>query len=408
MTYEELMNLLRQNELSGGVPVGDVSINDIISGIQSQYQPVMQQAMPQMQSGASRFISGTPNFGAIEVLPEYGTVYQAAGPQFAPSQFDENIYRNVDAQKLSNLIQGMGDGGSDGARSALSTLAEATFDFMNTPEGQSYKDAFGKANSNLIGGLISFGVPGAALANMVTGYKPGSPITAFMDANKAFENATAAMQAAITNYGANALAMGPPTAAQAQALMDALAAGAASSYGTTGPGSAYGIGVGSREGINAMDALSDAYSGGYGGGYGTEGGVSGIGVGSSEGINSMDSSSDSYSGGYSDSGGYSGSDSSSDSSSSSSSDGSSSGSDGSSSGSDSGSSSGSDGGYAMGGMVTRDRLIGMNPNGADDGYGALDAGEYVIRKSAVDKYGEEILSLLNDRKISKKKLQSLL
>jgi hypothetical protein len=65
-------------------------------------------------------------------------------------------------------------------------------------------------------------------------------------------------------------------------------------------------------------------------------------------------------------------------------------------------------GFAMGGMVTRDRLIGMNPNGADDGYGALDAGEYVIRKSAVDKYGEEILSLLNDRKISKKKLQSLL
>jgi hypothetical protein len=252
----------------------------------------------------------------------------------------------------------------------------------------------------MIGGLISFAVPGAAIANMVTGYKPGSPITAFMDANKAFNNATAAMQSAITNYGKSALAMGPPTAKQAQALMDALAAGAAASdYGTTGPGSAAGIGVGSQQGINAMDALSDAYSGGYGGGYGTEGGVSGIGVGSSDGINSMDSSSDSYSGGYGDSGGYSGGDSGSDS-------GSSSGSDGSSSGSDGGSSGGD--GYAMGGMVTRDRLIGMNPNGADDGYGALDAGEYVIRKSAVDKYGEEILSLLNDRKISKKKLQSLL
>ena len=400
MTYEELMNLLRQNELSGGVPVGDVSINDIISGIQSQYQPVMQQAMPQMQSGANRFISGTPNFGAVEVLPEYGTVYQAAGPQFAPSQFDENIYRNVDAQKLSNLIAGMGDGGSDGARSALSTLAEATFDFMNTPEGQSYKDAYGKANTNLIGSLIGFGVPGAGLVNYALGNKFGNPISAFMDANKTFSNATLAMQDAITNYGKSALAMGPPTAAQAQALIDALAAGAAASdYGTTGPGSAAGIGVGSQQGINAMDAMSDAYSGGYGGGYGTEGGVSGIGVGSSDGINSMDSSSDSYSGGYGDSGGYSGSDSGSDS-------GSSSGSDGGSSSSDGGSSSGD--GYAMGGMVTRDRLIGMNPNGADDGYGALDAGEYVIRKSAVDKYGEEILSLLNDRKISKKKLQSLL
>ena len=400
MTYEELMNLLRQNELSGGVPVGDVSISDIISGIQSQYQPVMQQAMPQMQSGANRFISGTPNFGAIEVLPEYGTVYQAAGPQFAPSQFNKEIYENVDSQKLSNLIRNLGDGGSDSGQPYLSPLNEATFDFMNTPEGQSYKDAFGKANSNMIGGLISFAVPGAAIANMVTGYKPGSPITAFMDANKAFNNATAAMQSAITNYGKSALAMGPPTAKQAQALMDALAAGAAASdYGTTGPGSAAGIGVGSQQGINAMDALSDAYSGGYGGGYGTEGGVSGIGVGSSDGINSMDSSSDSYSGGYGDSGGYSGGDSGSDS-------GSSSGSDGSSSGSDGGSSGGD--GYAMGGMVTRDRLIGMNPNGADDGYGALDAGEYVIRKSAVDKYGEEILSLLNDRKISKKKLQSLL
>lgn len=65
-------------------------------------------------------------------------------------------------------------------------------------------------------------------------------------------------------------------------------------------------------------------------------------------------------------------------------------------------------GFANGGMVTMNRLMGMNPMGQDDGYGALQSGEYVIKKNAVDKYGEEFLGLLNSGKLTKKQINSLL
>lgn len=64
--------------------------------------------------------------------------------------------------------------------------------------------------------------------------------------------------------------------------------------------------------------------------------------------------------------------------------------------------------WYKGGMVTKDRLMGGNPVGQDDGYGALQHGEYVIKKDAVDKYGEEFLGLLNSGKLTKKQINSLL
>jgi hypothetical protein len=65
-------------------------------------------------------------------------------------------------------------------------------------------------------------------------------------------------------------------------------------------------------------------------------------------------------------------------------------------------------GWAKGGLVTMDRLIGTNPMGQDEGYGALQSGEYVIKKNAVDKYGEEFLGLLNSGRLTKKQINSLL
>ena len=62
--------------------------------------------------------------------------------------------------------------------------------------------------------------------------------------------------------------------------------------------------------------------------------------------------------------------------------------------------------YAMGGMV--DGLFGMNPPGPDDGAGYLDRGEYVVKKSAVNKYGRGLLDMINEGKVPAKKLKSLL
>jgi hypothetical protein len=63
-------------------------------------------------------------------------------------------------------------------------------------------------------------------------------------------------------------------------------------------------------------------------------------------------------------------------------------------------------GWAKGGLV--DRVAGPNPAGPDDGYGKLQVGEYVIKKSSVNKYGKGLLDMLNDGKIPAKKMKSLL
>jgi hypothetical protein len=60
----------------------------------------------------------------------------------------------------------------------------------------------------------------------------------------------------------------------------------------------------------------------------------------------------------------------------------------------------------MGGSVRS--LMSPNPPGPDDGYGSLQRGEYVIKKSAVDKYGEGLLGMINNGKVSARKLKSLL
>jgi hypothetical protein len=73
-----------------------------------------------------------------------------------------------------------------------------------------------------------------------------------------------------------------------------------------------------------------------------------------------------------------------------------------------GSSSFGEGQYAKGGKVIKAHLKGPNPKGPDEGYGALLGGEYVIKKSAVKKYGEGLLSMINDGKIPAKKMKSLL
>jgi hypothetical protein len=62
--------------------------------------------------------------------------------------------------------------------------------------------------------------------------------------------------------------------------------------------------------------------------------------------------------------------------------------------------------YAMGGMVNG--LFGMNPPGPDDGAGYLDRGEYVIKKSSVNKYGRGLLDMINEGKVPAKKMKSLL
>jgi hypothetical protein len=65
-----------------------------------------------------------------------------------------------------------------------------------------------------------------------------------------------------------------------------------------------------------------------------------------------------------------------------------------------------DAAFSKGGMVRT--LIGPDPQGPDDGMGYLDKGEYVIKKSSVNKYGRGLLDMINEGKVPAKKLKSLL
>jgi hypothetical protein len=65
-------------------------------------------------------------------------------------------------------------------------------------------------------------------------------------------------------------------------------------------------------------------------------------------------------------------------------------------------------GMAQGGMVHGGVMFGANPPGPDDGAVNLDMGEYVIKKSSVDKYGKGLLDMINEGKVPAKKMKSLL
>jgi hypothetical protein len=65
-----------------------------------------------------------------------------------------------------------------------------------------------------------------------------------------------------------------------------------------------------------------------------------------------------------------------------------------------------DAAFAQGGMVRS--LLGPDPQGPDDGLGYLDKGEYVIKRSAVNKYGRGLLDMINEGKVPAKKIRSLL
>jgi len=60
------------------------------------------------------------------------------------------------------------------------------------------------------------------------------------------------------------------------------------------------------------------------------------------------------------------------------------------------------------GMVTRQNTFGDNPEGPDDAYRKTQLGEYVIKKSAVQKYGRGLLDMINNESIPKTKLRGLL
>ena len=52
-------------------------------------------------------------------------------------------------------------------------------------------------------------------------------------------------------------------------------------------------------------------------------------------------------------------------------------------------------------MITRNKLMGPNPDGPDDGYGSLKVGEGVLTVKAMKHYGSAFLAKLNKLAVPK-------
>lgn len=242
MTYQELQDILRRNQLGQGVPVAP-SLDQIISGIQSQYQP---QFMPveysqprfvQEYSAPEQFSFQQPSFnyqppsqlmpttmsnaGAYNLLPTGGqfggqgaqrfatgpqTFEQAAfapvassAPVFTPGSFDIEQFRYKEPEVVAPPVvesSGGGDGGNSGISVDDAGLATASNVSPNAAG----------ALATVLGMLT--GLPLGALSNVVGKKNIADAINQqSYNAAVAYNNALVAEQSGLANTPENSAAL---------------------------------------------------------------------------------------------------------------------------------------------------------------------------------------------------------
>jgi hypothetical protein len=339
-------------------------------------QPMMPSAQAGQSFGASRFTDGPQTFSQQAFTPVANS-----GSSFKPSEFDIDLYRNIDDKTLSNLISQLGDSEGGG------------YEGSGTPNGLGVDDVGLATSSTVTPGTVQaigavlgiLGVPGSSLIGM------GKNAIASALTAAGYNSAVANNMAMV----ANSMGLDPNDPANFPAIsaaIDSLSANnAGTSYATPGTsgtgGSAAQAGqqaaaVAQSMGLSAEQTAQiaqDAVNAVISGKSVSEAVQIASNTVASVSTNTNNQNSATEGGGFTgaDPGGMFG-----------------------------GAMSG-DVGFAKGGKVLKSKLSGKNPKGKDDGYAALEVGEYVIKKSSVDKYGDSFLSAINEGKISKKKLESL-
>ena len=96
----------------------------------------------------------------------------------------------VKAKKEAAPAKAEQSSGGDSANTGLTKEQAQVFDFMNTPAGAQYKEAFGAANNSLIGSLM----PGSFITGAIKG-EFTNPFTAFREAQNVFSAAGQAARA---------------------------------------------------------------------------------------------------------------------------------------------------------------------------------------------------------------------
>lgn len=452
MNYQELMDVLRKREASFAnmqpTSLQAPTLDQIISGIQSQYQPSQfqdfAQVQPQNVQPSSYGLNGnTFNLNQVS-LPELVYGLQSSNPTFGggasryargPQSFTQENITPVAQPSTPRFVPGAFDLAAFTAKPSVSDVIETISSDLSGGSGNGNTGSTGGLSVDdaglATGSNISSGVVGALAtgAGMLTGLPLGliSSIVGKNNIAKALTDASY-NSAVAQNIAMVASQMGldakdPANSAAISSAIDSLSSAptgtTAATPGLSGTGgnaaaaaqsaAANAIasgqtpaqaGIASQAAANAVmngasqtqaeaiGAVAASQAGIAQGGQGTTAAMGG-GFGDTSADNGDSTDSGDSSGGGGDSGG--GSDS--------------------SGGGDSGggdSSGGGDGGYAKGGLVKKSKLKGKNPKGQDDGYAALDEGEYVVRQSAVKKYGIGLFDAINSGKISKQKIKGLL
>jgi len=274
----------------------------------------------------------------------YGSLLQAQ-PRKLPEKFDITKYvTKTEGDTTTGLFGGDGGGGGDGSNASTS----GNTGFSIGPNGQAVANTVSQGLASVVGMVT--GLPVGLVASITNAANTAAANAANAAMAQADVDSTATTGNTATSgasgTGAAAAAAGTAAAAAASAagMSDAAAAAAGQAAANAAVGGASAAAA-AAAGAAAAAAADSAGNSGEAGDTGPSGVGDGVGDGTA---------------------------------------------------------------FARGGLVTMNRLMGSNPMGQDDGYASLQSGEYVIKKNAVDKYGEEFLGLLNSGKLTKKQIKSLL
>jgi len=179
--------------------------------------------------------------------PETQTYVLDSGDK-AKTEMEEELLRRKRAAQAS------GGGGNSGDPTVTDRQAKV-FDFMNTPEGKSYKDDYGRANSALIGSFL----PGTAIFSALQGRAPTNPFTAFLQANAVYAAAEqAAKEGRINNLPTGYETVGGPGTYSPTTISDVL-----SGYQTGQNGLPSELGGSATPGSGTPPGGGNAPSGGF-------------------------------------------------------------------------------------------------------------------------------------------------
>lgn len=275
MNYQELMDVLNNRKAAFNnmqpTAIQVPTLEQVISGIQSQYQqPMIPQAQVGQSYGAARFTGGPQTFSQQEFTPAVASV-----PKFVPGAFDINKYTaKTDVNDIASMINSYGgnSGFNTGSGSesplpnsnteswgiplSLGTIGKGAMAMLSMSP-VSMISAFLSGKQDMANGTYGQTVTNADGSKTISGYIQGQPFS-YTEAPSGSVNSDP------MGYGVSPTSIGPPAAQQAQEQMQSLidSLNGYSSY-SSDTSQSYGGGNTTSQSSADSTAFDNSGTGGY-------------------------------------------------------------------------------------------------------------------------------------------------